>query len=129
MSESAEILNLTNGSLVLKSAESKKLVYDLLDNGMFWEYLSVLIEEKASGGQNYADHLDKRLDELNAKIDKLIAGGGAVSTVSSTSNSGQGTSDLAMKLAEEAKQVRLDTNKLAGKGSSLLTKMSSMRRD
>jgi hypothetical protein len=104
---------------------------------MFWEYISVLIEERASGGQNYVEHLNKKIDEVSAKLDKLIAGGGAVITASSTGNSTGGSGqdslnsrigDMAVELIEETKKVILDASTIKGKGVSAILKMKSMTR-
>lgn len=129
MSESAKILNLTNGSIVLQSTKSEKFVNDLLDGGMFWEYVSVLLEREATQGQNYIDHLNSKIDEINAKLDKLLAGGGAEIKGSPAVNSGGSTSAIVDELVQEAKRVKLDTSKLGGKGSGMLSRMSNMRRD
>lgn len=121
-------VNLKNGTMVLLSEEARKLFLTLSENGMFWEYISVIFEEKASGKiPKEIVSLTEEVSRLRNEISRLTVNGGVMAPLPGSSNfTGQESGPV--KPEKPVDTVSVNITELKGKGSSMLAKMRSMRK-
>lgn len=132
----AEIVNIGNGSLVLLSEESVRLVNDLASQGMFWEFVSTLIEKEVKLRADDAPATAKQVEALSKQMSDLAklfriavarGGTGAPSASSPDLNNGQVESlEEPVEVKKEVAAVKLDPKVLGGKMGGVLGKMRDM---
>lgn len=123
------VIYLDNGSLILRSEESKKLVNQHIQAGSFWEYVSVLIEQDVQRSHeevNFAQMMET-ITSLQQTINLLVANGGTPTHAVVSSPIGNVGSEIAATGEKPKNKDQIDLKNPKVKGLGLLSSISKMR--
>jgi hypothetical protein len=121
-------IHLKDGQLTLLSKPAEELCERLLADGLFWEFISGLFDERARGiAQEDISAIKLSVSNLEHMLSMLIDSGVvAKSTTTPAVNTGDNKLPEPFKHVEK-EVIKLDDQKIGSKG--VLNRMKNMRRD